>query len=556
VKAKASARRLACCATALVGLLLAAPQFASAHAILLDAGPANSTVVQKSPAEVVLHFNESVETALGSVRVYDARGQRVDSGRLTRPRVDTVAVGIERPLSRGTYTVTWRVISADTHPVHGAYVFSVGAASANAAAIAARVIREQATPALVSKGFGVVRFISFALLLGLVGGTLALAFTLRGIDRPTRLWLTWLLTGTAVGLVIVSLVGIVFEGASAGGFSLRSAAQWSVVEAVCHTRFGHVWLARAALAAIIGVVLALSARSAERGALIVAAALAVVLAATPTLAGHASIGGPVDLVVDIAHVLAAAIWIGGLLFVALALVHIGPERRWVVAGEVLPRFSNIALGSVVVLLGAGIVNSYLEVRAWRGLWGTTYGQLLLVKVALLLPLLAIGAYNRNLVRRLRLQTASSAARRTFKRAVTAELTIFVAVLAVTAVLVSEAPAKSQILRTGPYAATTSIGPYELNLIVDPAKAGPNSVHLYVLSRVGQPVNVAEANVSATLPERGIGPLRFPTHLAGPGHYIVSGASIGIAGKWRFEFTVRRGAFDEWTASLPVPIGGL
>jgi copper transport protein len=489
------------------------------------------------------------------VRIYDANGRRVDSGKVARPRVDTVAVGIEQPLARGSYTVTWRVISADTHPVHGAYVFSVGAASRNAEAIAARVIRNQATPATVSDGFAVLRFVSFALLLALVGGSLALFYVLRGLERRYLARVSWELAAIAVALVLASLAGIVFEGASAGGFSLQSASHWSVVQAVAHTRFGHVWLARALLAALAALTLALFARTASRTALAATGALAIALAVTPTLAGHASVGGVLDLVVDIAHVLAASIWIGGLLFVALALVQAAGERRWTTAALIVPRFSNIAIGSVVVLLAAGIVNSYLEVRAWHGLWDTTYGQLLLVKIALMLPLLALGAYNRSTVARLRLQTASAAARRAFSRAVTAELTIFVAVLAVTAVLVSEAPAKSQIVRTGPYAATTSIGPYELNLIVDPAKAGPNAVHLYVLSRVGQPVNVAQADVSATLPERGIGPLRFPTHLAGPGHYIVSGAPIGIAGKWRFEFTVRRGAFDEWTASLPVPIGG-
>lgn len=243
--------------------------------------------------------------------------------------------------------------------MHGAYVFSVGAASRDAEAIAARVIRNQATPATVPDGFAVLRFVSFALLLALVGGSLALFYVLRGLERRYLSRLSWELAAVAVALAIASLAGIVFEGASAGGFSLRSATHWSVVQAVAHTRFGHVWLARALLAALAAVSLALFARTASCTGLAATGVLALALAVTPTLAGHASVGGALDLVVDIAHVLAAAIWVGGLLFVALALVQTAAERRWAAAAAAVPRFSNIAIGSVVVLLAAGIVNSYL-----------------------------------------------------------------------------------------------------------------------------------------------------------------------------------------------------
>jgi copper transport protein len=152
---------------------------------------------------------------------------------------------------------------------------------------------------------------------------------------------------------------------------------------------------------------------------------------------------------------------------------------------------------VGVLLVAGVVNGYLEVRAWRGLWDTTYGRLLVAKVALVLPLLALGAYNnRRIVPPLRAHVASALERARFLRALGAELGLVVAVVAVTAVLVSEVPAKALVASGGPYAATTMIGPYELNVIVDPARAGPNAVHLYVLSHSGQPAQVAEAKVSA------------------------------------------------------------
>jgi copper transport protein len=533
-------------------VVLAAAPGAFAHAVLLTTDPANGAVLKRSPAQIVLRFSESVETELGSVRVYDERGDRVDSGQLSRPSASSVAVGVDRGLPRGTYTVAWRVISADTHPVHGAFVFSVGTAAVNADAIAAGVLAGERTPRLLDIGFNVVRFLSFALLLAVVGGTVALAVVLRRVDERLRARLSRLLALLAFVLVPVSLAGLVFEGAVASGFGLLDAARWSVISAIGRTRFGEAWLARAALAALLGLAVALVRRPAVAGPLWLL--LAAGLAVTTTAAGHASIGGAFVFVVDLLHVLAASVWSGGLLFTGLALRHAGREERWPLAARVVPRLSLIALGSVGVLLVAGVVNGYLEVRAWRGLWETTYGRLLLAKVALVLPLLALGLdNNRRAVPRLRAQVASALERTRFLRALTAELLLVVAVVAVTAVLVSEVPAKAIVASGGPFAATTALGPFELNVIVDPARAGSNAIHLYVLSRSGQPAQVAGAKVSATLPAQGIGPLRLPAQPAGPGHYIVSGAPLAIPGQWRLGFTVRRGEFDEWIKTINVPI---
>ena len=126
----------------------------------------------------------------------------------------------------------------------------------------------------------------------------------------------------------------------------------------------------------------------------------------PSLAGHASVSGTVAFVADVAHVAAAAAWTGGLAFLMLALV-LARQDRWPLAAVAVPRFSTLAVGAVAVLLVAGVVNGYEQVRAWRGLWDTTYGLLLLGKVALVIPLLLLGLYNnRYAVPRLRRQIAS------------------------------------------------------------------------------------------------------------------------------------------------------
>jgi copper transport protein len=537
-------RTIALCAAALFAL--GAASTAVAHAVLVETTPGNDSVLEESPDRVTLRFNEPVETAFGSVRVYDSSAQRVDSGDISRPDEKSVAVRIDRRLPRGTYTVTWRAISADSHPVSGAFVFHVGAPGAQPGGIASQVLHE-GTPGSVTWLYRFSRFFDFAFLLLVAGGAATLVLALGSAADEVRNRLYILLAVFAGALVGAALAGIVLQGAVAGGFGLREAVRWDTVSAVLETRFGKAWLVQAELAAAVAALALFS--STRRFALLPAAALV----ATPTAAGHASVSGALTFLADLAHVAAASAWTGGLAFLVLGLL-LASDGRWPLAARAAPRFSTLAVGAVAVLLAAGVLNGYEQVRAWRGLWETTYGQLLLAKVGLVLPLLALGAYNnRYSVPRLRRQIASFSEQRRFLRAAGAELAIMIAIVGVTAVLVTEPPAKASVVRRGPYATTTSLGPLELNFVADPAKAGPNELHLYLLDRSGRPADVAELRVLARLPSRGIGPLRFTARHLAPGHFAVLGVQLPIAGDWQFRLEARRGEFEALTQTVSVPI---
>jgi copper transport protein len=192
------------------------------------------------------------------------------------------------------------------------------------------------------------------------------------------------------------------------------------------------------------------------------------------------------------------------------------------------------------------------VRAWRGLWETTYGQLVLVKAALLAPLLALGLFN-NRVSVPGLRVELEKVRRRFTQTAAAELALLAVVLAVSAALVEQPPARAQIAGGGPYSSTSQLGPFELDATVDPARTGANTIHLYLLQRSGQPANAAEAKLSASLPSAAIGPLRFKPAVAGPGHFTLNSARLPIAGRWSFRLEVRFGAFDQYETTLIVPI---
>jgi copper transport protein len=532
-----------------VATLALAPA-AAAHSTLIETEPPRDRVVEHSPKRVVLHFDEPVETALGSIIVYDGEGERVDAGEIMRPAPESVAVRIDGRLERGTYTVAWRVISADSDPINGAWVFHVQEPGAQPSGVAAQVLED--TPFVTSAFYLGGRFLDFALLLACVGGTAALVYALRFAAEPVRRRLLAIVSVLAATLAVVSLVELGLQGAAAAGTGLSQGFQWDSVSSVADTRFGHFALARAGIATALSVV-ALVAR-AQRGrsstpTRVAALLLAAGLVVTPGLSGHASVSGPISMIADAAHVQAAGVWTGGLAFVVLGLV-LTRERRWELAATSVPRFSTMAVASVAILIVAGTVNGYLQVRAWRGLWDTEYGILLLVKIGLVLPLLALGAYNnRYAVPRLRARIASGLERRRFMRFAGAELVVMVAVVGVTAGLVNAPPARTEVQMHEAPEMELKLGPLMAHMEVEPGMLGRNDIHLEFTK--GRP---DEVRVSALLKSKDIGPLRYRARRGmEPGAYVVRGANLSPAGEWEIRVDARRGEFDLYSDTVHVPI---
>jgi len=538
-------RSLLVIAVALAALTAAPAAFA--HAILQESTPSNNSVVRTSPKTVSLRFNEAVETAFGSIRVYDCGGGRVDSGKITRPSKDSVAVAIDRTLAKGTYTVTWRVISADSHPVAGAFVFNVRKANAGSC----KQVFGAKTPGTIDALFKFARALDFALILLVVGGAIALAVVLRSAAAELRTRMFRILAGLSFGLVIAGALCIVLQGAVAGGFGLSEAFRWNTVHSVLQTRFGHAFLWQIGIAIVVGALAMMASRSRRLELLPL---FALLLIPTISAAGHARTSGAFAIFLDVFHVAAASTWVGGLAFTILGLLLAGDDR-WPLASRAVPRFSLLAVISVATLITAGSIRGYQEVRAFHGLWDTRYGQLLLIKIALVLPLLLLGLYNnRYAVPRLKKQIASVVEQRRFLRAAGTELAIMAVIVGVTAVLVTEPPAKASISAAKYATDTIPIGPLELNYLIDPAKTGPNVIHLYFYRpKSGFPASVDDAKMSATLPSKNLGHLRIPLTRIVPIHYTTSSGVFPEAGDWQVTFEIRKGQFQSYTQTVTVPI---
>jgi copper transport protein len=482
-----------------------------------------------------------------------------------------VAVGIDSELAPGTYTVAWRAVSADSDPISGAFVFHVLERGVGAAvSISALTDTSEAVDVLFTAG----RFFDLALLLLVVGGSAVLVVALPSAEWHVRRRLYGVLAALAGALALVALANILLQGAAAGGLTLVDAFSWDLFTNVIDTRYGGVILIQSALAATLALT-ALALRHSEgrdrRPLVALTLALSAGLAVTPSFSGHASTLNALGLASDVVHVVAASLWTGGLAFTLLGLLLSG-DNRWLVAMTCVPRFSTMAVFSVVALIAAGIVSAYLQVRTWSGLWETEYGLLLLAKIALLLPLLALGAYNnRYAVPRCKSGIASPLERRRFLRTIGAELSIMTAVVAITAVLINADPARTELEMEGmaagedhatmtdttaeghqPFEGSVRLGDMEAMVTVDPAMPGENTITIMFVDTAGPP---NEVSVSASLPSREIGPLELPAKpdRAEPGAYVIEGASLTIPGEWEFRIEALLGEFDLLTETITVPI---
>jgi copper transport protein len=346
-----------------VCVALAVPAAASAHANLVSITPADRAVLARAPERVVVRFDDNVRVAPGNAAVRNGDGS-ILGGKPTAHGT-TLVLPLRTSLGQGDYSVRWSAVSDDGHVVQGVIAFGVG------------VGRPPPVPTLrstVEVGFGTVlsRWVFFAGLL--VASGLALFDLL--VWRPlvkSDLRTGWIAIGLAA--MFVSSHGLVH--ASHGGASTRFGLAIYIGSGVAAT---------GAAAAAIAVT--------DRSAAPFAVVLAVAVLPVPTVAGHALDPGRswLEVPIDLLHVLAAAVWIGGLFALAFVAPREGVSAE--VIGAAARRFSSLALASVVVVALTGTARAFAELSAVSQLWTTGYGRAILVKTGLFAVLLGLGSLSR------------------------------------------------------------------------------------------------------------------------------------------------------------------
>ncbi|MCF4139245.1 copper resistance protein CopC [Streptomyces sp. Tue 6430] len=394
------------------GALLAGAGQAFAHAALTGSDPAQGAVVEKAPAQVSLTFSEQVSTGADSVRVLDPKGGRVDTGEPSAVGGTTYAVPLHSGLPDGTYTVTYQVVSADSHPVAGAYTFSIGAPSATSVPATAR----EAGGGVVGRLYGFGRYLSYAGFIVLAGGA---AFVLgcwpggAGARAVQRLVVSGWLALTSATLFLLLL-----RGSYTGSGKVGDVFDLELLGQVLQTKPGAALVSRLLLLAAAALFIAVlfgaydKREGAEKrdltfGLAIGGTVVAAGLAASWAMAEHASTGlqPGIAMPVDVVHLLAVAGWLGGLCALLVALYRSDAP----VEASAVRRFSRVAFGSVVTLVVTGVYQSWRQLGSWSAFTETRYGQLLLIKIALVALLVGVAWISRRWTNRLGETTGAGAA---------------------------------------------------------------------------------------------------------------------------------------------------
>lgn len=562
---------------------------ASAHGALVSTDPAQNSVVPKQPPAVTLTFGEGVTLPSEALRVFDPAGKRADAGTPEHAdgRADTVQVALRGGLADGTYTVAWQVISADSHPVGGAFTFSIGAPSASSVSV--EELQGPRTDGLISFLYGTGRAVAYAAFALLAG---AAAFVLicwpagASVRRVQRL-----LVAGWVGLLGSTVVLMMLRGPYEQGSGIAPSADPAPAHAhvPVDERIYVALAARLLLLAASGVFLVLlvgqlgqsgtdaAGRPRSRSRLGAAGlTLAVGLSATWVVTDHASEGAQVWLALPVTalHLLAMAAWLGGLVTLVAGL-------RQGLAPAAVERFSLVAFVSVTVLVLTGLYRSWREVGSWDALFGTEYGRLLLIKAGCVTLMVGVAWISRSRLARLRTDAEAregGSARAGLRRSVLTESAVAVVVLVVTTMLTSTPPGRTARADASdprsPAASAASAAPgrtVTLKIPFDtggrtanakgtatmrlvPAKSGGYTVRLQLAGTGGEPADVPEVRLAFTLPARDLGPLQVTLRPDGAGRW--SGAArLALAGDWTVWMTVRSSDVDEATSSQRLPIGG-
>ncbi len=531
----------------MIGVLFAAGP-ASAHAALVSSDPNNGNIVPDAPNKVTLTFSESVQLIPGKIKVLAPDNSRADTG---EPTVDgtRVTVPLRSGGARGTYLVTYRVISADSHPVAGTITYSVGAASTPPSAdVAAETKVDPVVRAIIPIG----KYLGYVGLVLLVGPVLVLALLWpQRLSRRGPGRLIW----TGIGLVIGSTVlAIWLQAPYTLGTGLLDVRVGDLRDVLGST-FGAVMLVRLAVvvaAAFLLRPLLVGSGAESRLDLALLGVLGVSALATWPLTGHptASPVAGVSVVLDALHLAAMSVWLGGLVMLFGFLLPRANARE---LGAILPIWSRWAATAVGALIFAGVVQALIEVSSPSGLFNSTYGRLILVKAALAAIVIAVAAFSRKLVK----EKSAEESPRVLRRVVLAELAITAVVLGVTAALVQISPPRSaeaaQTTQTDT-TVTRTLTDKTMSLQVDiyPATVGNNSMHLYAYTPDNKPQPVVEWKATAALQAQGIEPIEIPL-LRITDFHAIGDIALPQAGDWTFKFTARTSDIDQSTFTMTVKI---
>ncbi len=572
---------LAALAQAIVLALAAAPRAVFAHAELARAEPAVDAIVAASPTRVTLWFTEEPELRYSEIQLVDRAGRRLDRGDLRAEPSDRLALSVGVPeLGPGSYGVIWRALSAvDGHITRGSFTFTVGLdqvptevsmgiGDGSSTATPERVLLRLLTYVGYAGFLGAIPFLCITAIPALTQASAPRGVTDEVIRRGRAIALF------ALGLTLFAMLAtLTVQAADAAGTSVGAAFGGPIVAMALGTRYGVLWWIRVGLVLAVGALLLLPdapRRPNFVGPLAAGLGAAALLGHALSSHGAAAAGSAsAPVLMDWAHLIALALWVGGLIHLAaalLVLMRAEPRAQATrAAAELIPRFSTLGTIAVATLAFTGLYQSWLLVGSLPALIETTYGRVLLLKLGVVAMLLTPAAINLFVLR----PRLSEAARRradglphlrSLQRTVTAELALAAVVLIIVGALTNLQPARDAQAAQG-IQETAIAEDVRATLRVQPGIAGPNRFDVSLTDRGGRPIaNAEKVALRFAMVAMDMGETEIVALPRGGGHYVAQGGSLVMDGPWRIEAVVRRPGSDDVRPTFdiqvrPPPIAG-
>jgi copper transport protein len=543
---------------------------AQAHANLLQSVPEANARLDRSPVQIELFFSEPIEEAFSTIEVLDSSGERVDNDDAqVDPADPTRMTATVRSLPDGIYLVRWRNLSSvDSHIIEGSFPFAVGQVDQAALEEAAEAGRQ----VKVAPGEIAARWLTFLSMMALVGSSLFIliiwepAVRLSGIGRDLQPRWNRLPSIAVLLLLIATIFWLLLQAGHAAGAEF--AWPWNPVtgQVLFTTRFGAAWIARITLGVALLLFLPHAKSRRERW---IALGIGILLLLTVSFGSHgaAQPQSTVPILADLVHLTAASMWVGGLLHFLIGLYaarQLDEAERPRLTAVLIPRFSALALTSVAVLTLTGLYASVLHVGSIDGLMNTLYGRTLLIKLALVLPMVMLGAVNLLVTTPNMKQAAENNGGSLwvgrFRRLLTSEITLAAAVLLSVAVLTTLPPAEFPG-DTSVLSGTQEVDDLEISLEVSPGRPGLNTFTT-IVTRDGQPAaNIREVELQFTPATIDLPPGTAQLSGQGNGVYSIEGGFLALPDAYQLQVAVRRAdAFDAFanfdfnvgTTAAPAP----
>ena len=510
---------------------IAPPSGVAAHAVLDNSVPASGATVATSPPQIVLDFDENVETALGFVHLFASDGERIALSEVSSDAADASIVRTNVPtLKDDTYVAVYRVQSADGHPVEGAITFRVGeGALADVGDVLTAALAGSDTSQAVLAAKAVMRF------LGYLSGALILAGIFLGFypgfgssDNVKKLRRVILIG--ACGTALSSAMLILLQGVDVTGGALSDLASFDNVRGVLDTRVGHAFAARGLLAAalfVMGYVTVRRPAGISRAMQFLSVLVFVAVPFTFAFAGHASAASPqvVSIVASVVHVTAVEIWFGGLvILVFVKEIRTRPFVEW---------FSKRAALLIAFAVASGVTSSLVIVDAVSDVTKTNYGVGLIVKVALVGVMLLVAA----VVRR-RFHESGVA---TLRSLLLVEASVGLLVLGLTAGITDASPREE--ISNAPFSTTLVQGDIVASITLAPSRTGQVEMHVILSPPNGSLSPVVGAKARMSLPSQDLPAIQVPLSRVGPNHYV-GVAQIPYPGEWQLDVVVNATANAE------------